>query len=359
MQNSSAPDVRAPENTAADTGGSRLSPLSPTASHSPGGRRIGSLDAMRGFALCGIAFVNVPSIWKLMIDASLGPNHVRDLLDMFVQQRFFPIFSLLFGIGFGLMWAAARTRAARPRVVMLRRFAFLFVLGVGHFFLHPGEALMPYAFFAILVLLPTTFLPPRWQPPVAAVAGAVLLGVALAFDGGMITIPGLFLLGFALALYDVPRILDGNVKLNAIILIIAAPLASVALWWQNMDPMAAGFSASSAVAGATMAVTYLALLGFLMSTPLRRAVLAVFAPMGRMSLTNYIGATLLFWAVKDALPLFGVVDDSTASWSAAMGVVAGILVVQWMFSVAWQTFFRQGPLEWLWRKATWAGAKPA
>ena len=46
----------------------------------------------------------------------------------------------------------------------------------------------------------------------------------------MITIPGLFLLGFALALYDVPRILDGNVKLNAIILIIAAPLASVALW---------------------------------------------------------------------------------------------------------------------------------
>ena len=347
MQNSSAPDVRAPENTAADTGGSRLSPLSPTASHSPGGRRIGSLDAMRGFALCGIAFVNVPSIWKLMIDASLGPNHVRDLLDMFVQQRFFPIFSLLFGIGFGLMWAAARTRAARPRVVMLRRFAFLFVLGVGHFFLHPGEALMPYAFFAILVLLPTTFLPPRWQPPVAAVAGAVLLGVALAFDGGMITIPGLFLLGFALALYDVPRILDGNVKLNAIILIIAAPLASVALWWQNMDPMAAGFSASSAVAGATMAVTYMALLGFLMSTPLRRAVLAVFAPMGRMSLTNYIGATLLFWAVKDALPLFGVVDDSTASWSAAMGVVAGILVVQWMFSVAWQTFFRQGPLEWL------------
>ena len=208
LQNSSAPDVRAPKNAAADAGGSRLSPLSPTASHSPGGRRIGSLDAMRGFALCGIAFVNVPSIWKLMTDASLGPNHVRDLLDMFVQQRFFPIFSLLCGSGFGLMWTAARTRAARPRVVMLRRFAVLAVLG-------------------------------------------------------------------------------------------------------------------------------------------------------RMSLTNYIGATLLFWAVKDALPLFGVVDDFTASWSAAMGVVAGILVVQWMFSVAWQTFFRQGPLEWLWRKATWAGAKPA
>lgn len=112
-------------------------------------------------------------------------------------------------------------------------------------------------------------------------------------------------------------------------------------------------------AGIALAAAYCSFLGLLMSTPARRAVEAVFAPMGRMSLTNYIGATLLFWAVKDALPLFGVVDDSTASWSAAMGVVAGILVVQWMFSVAWQTFFRQGPLEWLWRKTTWAGAKPA
>ncbi|MFD5868251.1 DUF418 domain-containing protein [Corynebacterium sp. NPDC060344] len=320
--------------------------------------RIGSLDAIRGLALCGIAFVNVPAIWTLQIDPDLGPNHVRDLLDMFVQQRFFPIFSLLFGIGFGLMWASARTRAARPRVVMLRRFAFLFVLGVGHWLLQPGEALTPYAVCAMLVLLPATFLPIRVLPPVAAVAGGLLLGVALALDGGIITIPGLFLLGFALALYDVPRILDGNATLNAIILVIAAPLASVALWWQNLDPMAAGFSASSAVAGALLAVTYMALLGFLMSTPLRPAVLAVFAPMGRMSLTNYIGATLLFWAVKDALPLFGVADDSAASWSAAMAVVAGILAAQWMFSVAWLGLFRQGPLEWLWRTATWAGAAP-
>ena len=41
-----------------------------------------------------------------------------------------------------------------------------------------------------------------------------------------------------------------------------------------------------------------------------------------------------------------------------MGVVAGILVVQWMFSVAWQTFFRQGPLSGCGADDV-GGAKPA
>lgn len=346
-----------PTATAPDADASAMTPAAAPAPHRS--RRIDSLDAIRGFALCGIAFVNVPMLWDVMIGPPLGPNHVRELLDMFVQQRFFPIFSLLFGIGFGLMWAAARTRAAHPRVVMLRRFVFLLALGAGHQFLQPGEALLPYAICALAFLLPATFLPARLLAPASAAAGAVLFGVALVLAGGLATIPGLFLLGFALALYDVPRALDGNVKLNAIILVIAAPPATAALLWQNADPMAPGLSTSSAVAGTAMAVAYVALLGFLMSTPLRHAVVAVFAPLGRMSLTNYVGATLLFLLVEGALPLFGVVDQSAASWTAAMAVVAGALVAQWMFSAAWLTFFRWGPLEWVWRTATWAGATPA
>lgn len=358
MQNSYAPDVRAPENAAADTGGSRLSPLSPSASHSPGGRRIGSLDAMRGFALCGIAFVNVPALWRLPYEAGRD-NSVQEFLNQFVQQRFFPIFSLLFGIGFGLMWTAACTRAARPRVVMFRCFAVLAVLGFAHQFFHPGEALLPYALVAMVVLFPLTFLPERAQAPIVSVAGLAALAAAMSADGGVDAVPGLLLIGFALALLDVPRIADGNLRFNAIAFAVSAPLAAAGAWAQASGRFAEHLVWVFPTAGIALAAAYCSFLGLLMSTPARRAVEAVFAPLGRMSLTNYIGATLLFWAVKDALALFGVVDDSTASWSAAMGVVAGILVVQWAFSAAWLTFFRQGPLEWLWRKATWAGAKPA
>ncbi|WP_295624681.1 DUF418 domain-containing protein [uncultured Corynebacterium sp.] len=317
--------------------------------------RLDTLDAIRGLAVCGIAFVNAPSIWHLMIDPDYGPNHVRDLLDMFVQQRFFPIFSLLFGVGFGLLWRSARTRTERPRLMLVQRFGFLLALGVAHQIPQPGEALAPYAAAALLGLIPATFLPTRYLAPASAIGGAILFIIALIPGGGIITIPGLFLLGLALTLYDVPRLIDSDIRVNALTLLIAAPLSAAVLWWQNTDQTAPGFSASSAVAGALMAVTYMAFVAFLMSTPLRAAVAFVLTPMGRMSLTNYVGATVLFVVVRDALPLFGVVDDSPSSWAGAMAVVAGILVVQWLFSVAWLSVARQGPLEWVWRKVSWAG----
>lgn len=65
---------------------------------------------MRGFALCGIAFVNVPALWRLPFEAGRDKS-VQEFFNLFGQQRFFPFFSLLFAIGFGLMWTAARTRA--------------------------------------------------------------------------------------------------------------------------------------------------------------------------------------------------------------------------------------------------------
>lgn len=46
---------------------------------------------MRGFALCGIAFVNVPALWRLPFEAGRD-NSVQEFFNLFVQQRFFPIF---------------------------------------------------------------------------------------------------------------------------------------------------------------------------------------------------------------------------------------------------------------------------
>ena len=83
--------------------------------------RIDSLDVVRGIAVCGIAFVNIAPIVRF---DSWAENAVSHFLNLFVQQRFFPIFSLLFGVGFGMMWSRARERSQRPRLVLLRRFCF-------------------------------------------------------------------------------------------------------------------------------------------------------------------------------------------------------------------------------------------
>ncbi|NLT26588.1 MAG: hypothetical protein GXX90_08080, partial [Microbacteriaceae bacterium] len=159
--------------------------------------------------MCGILLVNVPPLWRLTGYAVDGDSvvalPVREWLDLLVQGRFFPLFSLLFGIGFGLMLASARRRAARPRVVLLRRFAALGALGVVHQLLQPGEALLPYAVVAIAVLLPMTLLPARAQLPVAAIGGLALTVAGVALDGSIALVPGLFLAGFAIALADLPR----------------------------------------------------------------------------------------------------------------------------------------------------------
>jgi hypothetical protein len=55
------------------------------------GERIQDLDVLRGFALFGIVFINIYQ--------TLGMRDLPTGLALFVQARFYVIFSLLFGIG--------------------------------------------------------------------------------------------------------------------------------------------------------------------------------------------------------------------------------------------------------------------
>jgi uncharacterized protein len=112
--------------------GSMTSQLTDTAPPDPSPvPRILALDVVRGFALCGILLVNLPPLFNLdSVDAHGDPLAFYRFYEDFVQNRFFPIFSFLFGIGFGLMWLSASERSPRPRLALLRRFAFLGVLGV-------------------------------------------------------------------------------------------------------------------------------------------------------------------------------------------------------------------------------------
>jgi uncharacterized protein len=74
------------------------------------------------------------------------------------------------------------------------------------------------------------------------------------------------------------------------------------------------------------------------------------APSGRMALTNYLMATVicttLFYGT--GFGLWGQV-----SRVGQVGIVVVVLVVQVLVSRWWLRRFRYGPMEWLWRAATW------
>ena len=79
------------------------------------------------------------------------------------------------------------------------------------------------------------------------------------------------------------------------------------------------------------------------------------AATGRMAFTNYLAqsltCTFIFYGGW-GLGLFGRVG-----YAGQLGFVAGIWMVQVAFSVLWLRRFRYGPLEWLWRWATY-GTRP-
>ncbi|GAB7192019.1 hypothetical protein NUM3379_27280 [Kineococcus sp. NUM-3379] len=318
----------------------------------PPGARLAALDVLRGFALCGILLVNIGPVAHFGYDVPHGPPTLDDAggwLQLLVQQRFHPVFALLFGAGFSLFLASAARRSARPRVVLLRRLLVLLPLGVLHQFWHPGEALVFYAVIGLLVLLPSTWLP-RWT---VALGAAVLVPAALTTGGGVALVPGVFLLGSALVRYGVVARVEDSTGIPLLLFAGFAAASVPALAWQLQDLAGSGFTASSAVAGFLLAGAYVSGVLVLLRTPLRGFLRALFTPLGRTALTNYVAATPVVVLAGHVLDL-----SHSRSWTELLLVAVGVLAVQWVLSVLWLRRFRQGPLEWLWRCATWGRREP-
>ena len=74
--------------------------------------------------------------------------------------------------------------------------------------------------------------------------------------------------------------------------------------------------------------------------------LAIFAPMGRMALTNYIMQSVILTSI-----FYGYAGGYFGEISRApqMLIVFAIIAVQLLFSSWWLTHYAFGPLEWLWR----------
>lgn len=305
-------------------------------------RRISALDALRGFALCGIVFVNIPQTMDMLTSVGDAPTGVRYL----VIGRFFPIFYLLFGIGFGIFLRSAARRSPHHRRMLVRRLVALGVLGAVHHLLQPGEVLLPFAITGLVVLLPASWLSARAN----LVLGSVLTVAGLVIGvGGFGVLPGLFVLGFALAGLGVHEQVATRTR-QVVLTGLCLAVLSLLVWWAIVEgvlPYEVERRAGLLLQVA-MSFAYACLLLAALATRAGPAVTTLLAPMGRMALTNYLTATVAFVALGPALGL----RDSDA-WSTVGWLGLGILVVQAVWSPLWLRAFRYGPLEWAWRCVTY------
>jgi uncharacterized protein len=116
--------------------------------------RLGSVDAVRGFALFGVLLVNMYNFgadapeWTGFLDRAFYLS-----MHSLFETKSLRLFSLLFGFGFALQLAGAMSREGGSLWFYFRRLTILFVFGMAHALVFDGDILMEYAMLGLILVV--------------------------------------------------------------------------------------------------------------------------------------------------------------------------------------------------------------
>ncbi len=361
--------------------------------------RITSLDLIRGVAVLGILLMNAVN-FKLgnapYFNLSAGGSEtwldwaVGIFGEIFIDQKFMGLFSLLFGAGMILFIDRASERG-RPAVLLnLWRNALLLLIGVLHLLLWDGDVLTVYAVSSVFLIalrkLPNWLLISVGATVFALSVACALLMQSIA-DTTSASLSGFwtpgeisteeaigppFLLGYFLRALGLILVGAGLYRTG----FMNGGLPARTYRLTAMVGLAVGLSLAAAGVVVTAVNDYSRDIAFVGQIPntlgtipcslgymsliilwnnrednwLKRRLRAV----GRMALTNYLAQTLL--GVLVLTTLLGDVDF--VNRSAVLVFVLAVWALQLWWSQAWSSRFLFGPAEWLWRVATYRSGQP-
>ncbi|MEN8774467.1 MAG: Pls/PosA family non-ribosomal peptide synthetase [Akkermansiaceae bacterium] len=152
--------------------------------------RISAMDILRGFAVFGVLLMNIRSFAGPSIGGVNPPEVSNEFIwnrfayyftDIFADQKFMALFSLLFGASLILISQSLKERGRNVLGVLSLRYFWLLLLGLAHFFLlWNGDVLAVYALCVIpLVLLMR--IPAAWQLGL----GVIIFILPAFFDAGI------------------------------------------------------------------------------------------------------------------------------------------------------------------------------
>lgn len=383
--------------------------------------RIGSLDALRGVAVLGILAVNAASFalpFMVYDDPALSPFPVvgdnavaRWAVEVFFQQKFIALFSILFGASIYLV-GGERDDVEGGRLLRRRLFWLAVIALIHGLAFWYGDVLLLYAWAGLFVSLMRslsarlliglglglTLLLATLQASMALFAAhgpdaltqefnrsqftvdMVRQSIA-AYQSGWLGALGqnltawLVLQGTSLTVFvfsTVPLMMLGMGLLKsgflggraptwvylALVALGAATLAMLApLQWRELtQPHTTGGLAAALASYPILITLGYAGLVILLATRGLKWLLTPFRAAGQMAFTNYLAQTLIMTSIF-YMPwgprLFGRMD-----YVQLWGVVAAIWALQLVWSPLWLSMFRMGPLEWVWRRLTYGRRVP-
>ena len=382
------------------------------------------LDALRGFALLGICLANFPEfslytfqpaeVTAAMPSAAID-RVVRFIQYLFIDGKFYTIFSILFGIGFSIIIANTERKGANGFEIFYRRMSVLALIGFLHLMLlWSGDILLLYAIAGMLLplfrrlsdrmLLAVSalfiFVPVliEWSAGMARIslsawasdlqwhycakygiteenfgvwlrdarsyAGVFQFLIQGAFERmwefleghRLLKVLGLFLLGLYIGRNRIYAGLACHRKeigrTGTISLLVGLPLSVVYAW--------------DSVSGHPFGDTVASLLYAVSVVPMGISYMAgmawLFMKYETSGMWRYIAApgrmaltNYIGQSLIGILLFYGI----GFGWGASVGlgttelIACGVFVVELLCSLAWLRYFRYGPLEWIWRMLTY------
>ena len=351
------------------------------------------------------------------VDIPVADRTLQDLILFFIESKFFTLFSLLFGIGFAIQIQSAEKQgnAFLPRIS--RRMAGLLIFGLLHILLlWDGDILVIYAITGTLLILlrKTAYLQIRkWVIALLAVPGVLVLAIfiytliaRLSASGaqtlaksdaslakefantdatqkllqtGFIegigerihtyqdlspllfsripTVLAMFLIGLFLGRSNFIRQLPEKVEILQKVrfwgLTLGFSLMFLIVLGTKFLPTLSALIAiieDQYLAGPILCLGYASALTLSFLKNPNRKIYGYFSKVGRMALTNYLTQSLILtflaygWGLGLALKLNGF---------QVLGISFLLYFAQVILSGLWQSKFKYGPLEWVWRCITY------
>lgn len=367
-----------------------------------------TLDFIRGVAILGILLLNI-SAFGLPKAAYLNPAWYGDitrsdawtwaLLDLFAQVKFLTLFALLFGAGLQLLLKRGK-RWIQCRLTLLVLLGFIHGL-----FFWDGDILLAYGLVGLIcwrmirdahdvknmfntgvvlyvigigVLLLLGLMSGgatnrSWIPDAAnlqyeqywklkggveAVSNrADMLGdnlLALGAQYGW-QLAGMMLMGAALMRSGWLKgaFSQTHYRRTGIVLVLTGMVinlpAIIAQWMLHWDYRWCAFllQAPRELSAPLQTIGYASLIYGFWPYIARTRLAGAIACVGRMALSNYLLQTLICTTLFYRLDLFMKFDRFQL-----MAFVVPVWMANLLFSVIWLRYFRQGPVEWLWRQLT-------
>ncbi len=394
------------------------------------------LDVLRGFAILGIFIANLGGLsWYNEQAKASGPyllpeiDHTMSFLHhLFIEGKFYSIFSLLFGWGIALQIKRGVARGINPLPTVRRRLFFMLVLGVLHLLIWPGDIVFFYALLSfillplrkfsnktllitgsILLLSPILLYGLKMTWPVLNYPTELMIKTGIKVDGALLghkseeefmimlkngnwwdqlrgniagfffrynylffvsrvpKVLGMFLIGYVLGRSDFYKNIGQHKKL--LYWIIGGGLAlglpanyflahHMSLYnsdYYGLKTKGLYQTIFFALGVVPLAMAYVGLFMLSFQTAAGKKILSVLAPVGKMAFSNYIMHSLIgnFVFLGAGLGLMGQIGPV---YYTLFGIA--VFIIQIIFSTIWLKYFNYGPVEWLWRSATYKKWQP-